>query len=150
MSDLAFGLQITVWGMGLVFGLLGLLWALLALVGRLEARAAPKPPVVPGPRAAPTAPAVPAPPPPVTPSLVIAASDDGRPPAMRVRGQGAENLSPDEAAAIATAVVAHIANRRRQAAPEMRSYWPGSLLFASRWVVAGRTRQTRGYRRERS
>jgi Na+-transporting methylmalonyl-CoA/oxaloacetate decarboxylase gamma subunit len=126
VSDLAFGLQITVLGMGLVFGLLALLWALLALAGRLEARAAPPPTVV-----APEA-----------PTLVIAPTGNGSP-ALRVRGPGADELAPEAAAAIAAAVIAHIANRRRQAAPETRSYAPGSLLFASRWVIAGRTRQNR-------
>ena len=36
MSDLAWGLQMTVLGMGLVFGLLALLWGLLTLVQRLS------------------------------------------------------------------------------------------------------------------
>jgi Na+-transporting methylmalonyl-CoA/oxaloacetate decarboxylase gamma subunit len=36
MSDLAWGLQMTVLGMGLVFGLLGLLWGLLTLVQRFD------------------------------------------------------------------------------------------------------------------
>ncbi|NTU85640.1 MAG: sodium pump decarboxylase subunit gamma, partial [Chloroflexales bacterium] len=40
MNDLAFGLEITLWGMGLVFALLTLLWALLALAGWVEGRAA--------------------------------------------------------------------------------------------------------------
>src|SRR5512145_312084 len=41
---------------------------------------------------------------------------------------------PDLVAAISVAVARHAEHRRRQAAPAMRSYWPGSLLFASRWV----------------
>jgi Na+-transporting methylmalonyl-CoA/oxaloacetate decarboxylase gamma subunit len=140
MSDLAFGLQITAWGMGLVFALLGLLWALLAIAGQFEIRAAA--------RAAQQAPPAPAqaPPPAAEPARLIVAEGA----ALRVSGPGAGELSPEATAAIAAAVIAHVANRRGQAAPEMRSYWPGSLLFASRWVVAGRTRQTRGYRRERS
>lgn len=133
MSDLAFGLQISVLGMGLVFGLLTLMWALLALAGRFEARAA-----------APTR----EPPAAEPPALVIAPVSEGAP-AMSVRGPGADTLSPEAAAAIAAAVIAHVANRRRQAAPETRSYAPGSLLFASRWVIAGRTRQNRGHRGER-
>jgi glutaconyl-CoA/methylmalonyl-CoA decarboxylase subunit delta len=129
MENLAFGLQITVIGMGLVFGLLALLWALLALAGRLEPQ--------PEPQAA--APAD-------GPALDVAAGDA----TLRVEVAGVEQLPPEALAAIAAAVLAHAANRRGQAAPEMRSYWPGSLLFASRWVAAGRDRQTRGYRRERS
>lgn len=121
MSNLAFGLQITVIGMGLVFSLLALLWGLLALAARLEPTDRP---------AAPTERSIPA-------------------PAVRVAGPGADALEPEALAAITAAVLAHVANRRRQAAPETRSYWPGSLLFASRWVAAGRARQTRGYQRER-
>jgi Na+-transporting methylmalonyl-CoA/oxaloacetate decarboxylase gamma subunit len=127
MDNLAFGLQITAVGMGLVFALLGLLWGLLALAGRLEPRPAPAAP-------------------PDAPALELAAGDT----ALRVEGAGVEQLPPEALAAIAAAVLAHAANRRGQAAPEMRSYWPGSLLFASRWVAAGRDRQTRGYKRERS
>lgn len=41
-------------------------------------------------------------------------------------------------AAIAVAVTTHRAAQRKQAAPSMRSHWPGSLLYASRWVAAGR------------
>ena len=37
MENLAWGLQMTVVGMGLVFALLALLWGLLALVLRLDA-----------------------------------------------------------------------------------------------------------------
>lgn len=136
MNDIAFGLQITAWGMGLVFGLLALLWGLLALAGALEARLTA--------RRAPAAPA-----PADEPALLVAVGEPGAP-GLLVRGPGASELPPEAAAAIAAAVLAHIANRRGQAAPEMRSYWPGSQLFASRWVAAGRTRQTRGYRRERS
>lgn len=55
---------------------------------------------------------------------------------------------PDLVAAIAVAVARHAEHRRRQAAPAMRSYWPGSLLFASRWVSAGRTRQAQSWRRK--
>lgn len=138
MSDLAFGLQITAWGMGIVFTLLALLWGLLALVGRVEERAAS--------RAARPAPAKAAAPPGET--RLVAAGEGA--PALRVRGPGADELAPEEAAAIAAAVLAHIHHQRGQAAPETRSYWPGSLLFASRWVAAGRARQNRGYRRERS
>ena len=36
MDNLSWGLQITVLGMGLVFGLLALLWGLLTLVQRLD------------------------------------------------------------------------------------------------------------------
>ena len=98
MDELSTGIRIALAGMAIVFGLLVLLWALLTLALRFEARtgANPAPPV----------------------------------------------------AAIAVAVARHAEHRRRQAAPAMRSYWPGSLLFASRWVSAGRTRQAQSWRRK--
>ena len=45
------------------------------------------------------------------------------------------------------AVLAHKAVRRGEAAPVMRSYWPGSLLHASRWVGAGRSKQNHSWQR---
>jgi hypothetical protein len=52
-------------------------------------------------------------------------------------------------AAITIAVLTHKSVRRREAAPAMRSYWPGSLLYASRWVASGRARQNRSWHRGR-
>jgi hypothetical protein len=69
------------------------------------------------------------------------------PAAAVVRIAGAEALDPALVAAITVAVIDHAEARRLQAAPAMRSYWPGSLLFASRWVSAGRTRQGQSWRR---
>jgi Na+-transporting methylmalonyl-CoA/oxaloacetate decarboxylase gamma subunit len=112
MENLGWGLQMTVVGMGLVFGLLAALWGLLSLVLRLDA-----PPAV-------TAPA------------------EGTPSAASQAG-----IDPDLVAAITVAVLTHKTVRRRQAAPAMRSYWPGSLLYASRWVATGRARQNRSWRR---
>jgi len=54
-----------------------------------------------------------------------------------------EGLDPALAAAITLAVVTHQAVRRKQAAPAMRTHWPGSL--PSRWVGVGRSRQTRSW-----
>ena len=50
-------------------------------------------------------------------------------------------FAADLVAAIMIATMKHKQILRRQAAPYMRSYWPGSQLFASRWVAAGRARQ---------
>lgn len=111
MENLLWGLQTTLLGMGLVFGLLALMWGLLTLALRLD-----KPVESPSPAAAP--------PPPQAPGL------DG-----------------ETVAAILVATLTHRAQRRREAAPAMRSYWPGSLLYASRWVGAGRARQNHGWRR---
>lgn len=122
MSNLGWGLQMTVLGMGLVFSVLALLWGLLRFVLYLEDRgaaagdAAASPPAEP----APETDAAPAP------------------------GDG---MDPDLVAAISAAVVAHRAVRRREAAPSMRTFWPGSLIHASRWVGSGRARQTRSYQR---
>ena len=127
MENLAWGLQMTVFGMGLVFMLLALLWGLLALVLRLDA--------------APDAGAVPA------GASAAAAESAGdalgaAPPAVAGRA-----MDPALVAAIMVAVLTHKAVRRREAAPVMRSYWPGSMLYASRWVGAGRARQNHSWQR---
>jgi len=116
VDNLAWGLQITVLGMGLVFALLGLLWGLLRLVLWLDRPAAE---TVPAPTTLPE-------PEPATAAMV---------------GAGNAGLDAELVAAILVAALAHRAVRRREAAPVMRSYWPGSLLYASRWVGAGRSRQ---------
>ncbi len=123
MSDLVFGLTITAIGMGLVFGLLVLLWGALALLGKLDA-------VLPATDEAEDA----------TPAAGAAAG------AVVVRGG---ELDPEVIAAVALAVSDHAALLRRQAAPGQRSSKPGARLFASRWLAAGRTRQTRSFRRGR-
>lgn len=130
MDDLLFGLQTTVLGMGIVFGLLAVLWLLLTLVQRLEHRGRPEAPV----RAPEPAPAG---------GERPGAAAPGSPAVRLVGAPG--DLDPRLVAAIAVVVLRHADTRRRQAAPLMRSYWPGSLLFASRWVAAGRARQARSW-----
>jgi len=125
MDDLSWGLQIAVLGMGLVFGLLALLWGLLTLVQRFD-RAPAQPAVPPGP-AADAAASAPAP-------------ADAAPAPATVQGLDAELV-----AAILTATLVHRALRRREAAPVMRSYLPGSQLHTSRWVGAGRARQNQNW-----
>lgn len=112
MGNLTWGLQITALGMGLVFGLLALLWGLLTLVLKLDA-------------------------PPATA------------PAPDADARTAPALDPAIVAAITVAVLAHTSHRRAQAAPQVRIHWPGSLLHASRWVAAGRTRQNHSWQRAR-
>lgn len=126
MEDLAFGLRTTILGMGIVFGVLAILWLLLAVLGRLDAREA---------RLSAAGAAAPGDPVP------------GRP-VVRIDG-GTTGLDPRLVAAVTVAVLRHEEARRLQAAPAMRSSWPGSLLFASRWVAAGRTRQGQAWRRRR-
>lgn len=113
VERLTTGLNITVLGMGLVFLLLALLWALLTVMLRLDRPPASEPEEG-------IAPARPAPKKPV-------------------------KLSPELLSAITVAVFTHQAVLRKQAAPAMRSYWPGSILFASRWVAAGRHQQTQSW-----
>ena len=126
MENLEWGLKMTVLGMGLVFALLGLLWALLTVVLMLDK--VPKGEV--SPQAA-TAEA----------ERIAAVADDAvgaqTPEPVTVNGMPA-----DLVAAILVATMKHKLILRRQAAPFMRSYWPGSQLFASRWVATGRARQT--------
>jgi glutaconyl-CoA/methylmalonyl-CoA decarboxylase subunit delta len=128
MDNLLWGLQMTVLGMGLVFALLALLWGLLTLVLRLD-NPAPSKAAVAAPPAPP--PATAADPPPTAGSEAVDPYPQG----------------PALVAAIMVATLAHRASRRREAAPETRYYWPGSLLYASRWVGAGRTRQNQSWQR---
>ncbi len=132
MDNLIWGLQTTVLGMGLVFALLALLWGLLTLVLRLD-----KTPAERLPNAAPAGELRS----PVLAEAGVGAQADEPNPAL-VQGIDAELL-----AAILVATLTHRAVRRREAAPAMRSYWPGSLLYASRWVGAGRARQNHSWQR---
>ena len=125
MSNLAWGLQMTVLGMGLVFSVLVLLWGLLRLVLHLEDRGA-------------RAPAAPA---------ADAAPGEEAPAVARAAAAPRDDMDPDLVAAITAAVVAHKAVRRQEAAPSMRTFWPGSLIHASRWVGSGRVRQNRSFQR---
>jgi len=132
MSDLAWGLQMTVLGMGLVFGLLGLLWGLLTLVQRFDrqpevAAAAPEPSAV--------------------ADLPATPAESTTAPAQAAPADLVQGMDPQLVAAIMVATLTHRAVSRRAAAPAMRSYWPGSLLYASRWVGAGRSRQNHSWQR---
>jgi glutaconyl-CoA/methylmalonyl-CoA decarboxylase subunit delta len=113
VERLTTGLNITVLGMGLVFVLLALLWALLTVMLRLDRPPAPEP----GEGAA----------------------------AARPHARTPVKLPPELLSAITVAVFTHQAVLRKQAAPAMRSYWPGSILFASRWIAAGRHQQTQSW-----
>jgi glutaconyl-CoA/methylmalonyl-CoA decarboxylase subunit delta len=61
------------------------------------------------------------------------------------RRAGPVKLPPELLTAISIAVLTHRSVLRKQAAPAMRSFWPGSILFASRWVAAGRHQQTQSW-----
>ncbi len=112
-----YGLNLTLYGMGLVFFLLAVLSVLTQLLVRLDKEPA------------------------------AAADDEERdaPEAVAtatVRGNTGA-LDPELLAAVVIACRAHRMTRRKQAAPEMRTHEPGSL--PSRWVGAGRTRQNRSW-----
>jgi len=131
MENLGWGLQMTVLGMGLVFALLALLWGLLTLVLKFDP--APAEPALP--QAA------------MREAEHIAAA--GAAGGERVMVPTINGMDADLVAAITIAVLAHKAVGRREAAPSMRLYWPGSLLYASRWVASGRARQNRSWQRGR-
>ena len=119
MENLSWGLSMTAVGMGLVFAMLALLWGLLTLVLRLD-----------------------------RPVAAATASQDAAAPASASPDAAPDDgIAPEVIAAITIATLAHVSARRREAAPMMRSYWPGSTLFASRWVATGRARQNRTWQR---
>ena len=109
------GIQLTIYGMGLVFLLLMALWGMMSLLLRLD-----------------------------RPSAAAKQVVDTPPPAMQITPATDDR---EKLAAIALAVVTHQIIKRNQAAPHMRTHWPGTL--PSRWVGAGRTRQNRSWYRDR-
>jgi hypothetical protein len=124
MENLVWGLEMAVVGMGLVFGLLALLWGLLTLVLRLDKRPAD---MVHEP----------------LPETLVAGADGAPAPGPAV----VQGMDAELVAAILIATLTHRAVRRREAAPAMRSHWPGSLLHASRGVAAGRSKQNHSWQR---
>lgn len=116
MIALWVGLELTIYGMALVFLLLGLLWGAIALLVRFD-----------------------------QPSSLVEREAEPAAPAERagiVRGETTA-IDPELLSAIVIACRAHRMTRRKQAAPEMRTHQPGTL--PSRWVGAGRTRQNRSW-----
>ena len=129
MENIGWGLQMTVLGMGLVFSLLALLWLLLTLVLKLD-----KEPEVEVSAQEAT----------VEAERIAAIADDAvgaqTPERPTVNGMPA-----DLVAAILVATHKHRKSMRRQAAPLVRTYWPGSQIFASRWLATGRARQNNNW-----
>jgi hypothetical protein len=126
MENMEWGLKMTVLGMGLVFSLLGLLWGLLTVVLMLDKE----------PKAVVSELEVNA------EAEHIAAVAAGAIGAQVPEPATVNGMPADLVAAILVATMKHKLTLRRQAAPLMRSYWPGSQLYASRWVASGRARQT--------
>ncbi len=118
MENLGFGLWMTLMGMGTVFALLVLLMFVLRAIGWVDKRTTAR-------NSAP----------------VMPSSDLEEEPKA---SQG--DMTPDEIAAITIAVITHARVRRGQAAPAMRQVQPGSQLFASRWVVVGRSYQNQPWK----
>ena len=106
MDNLLFGLQTTVIGMGIVFGILAILWCLLVLVMRLDALVAARGRTTTSGASADAA----------------AATAGAAPGSPVVRLEGAPvGLDPRLVAAITVAILRHEETRRLQAAPAMRS-----------------------------
>ncbi|GAA1391075.1 OadG family protein [Luteococcus peritonei] len=135
MHNLGWGLEMTVVGMGVVFGLLLVLMGLLLAIGRLDAE--PKPAVE-----AEATPALE-----TTPEPVAAADLVPDEPASTSVEILTDDLTVDQAAAVALAVVIHAQVRRQQAAPAMRTHAPGSQIHTSRWVAVGRGAQNQSWNR---
>jgi Na+-transporting methylmalonyl-CoA/oxaloacetate decarboxylase gamma subunit len=134
VNNLGWGLQMTVLGMGIVFALLAVLWGLLVMVLRFDKDEAPAGEAGEVPEAATETFAA--------ESEVAAAAE-----AVVARVPQVNGMDADLVAAMMVAVLTHKGVRRHEAAPVMRSYWPGSLLYASRWVASGRARQNRTWHR---
>lgn len=126
MENIAWGVYMTIAGMGTVFALLLLLMLVLIGIGRLDR---PKP----------------------EPASDISPEQDDLvdlDDSSQLIEEPAEpgDLSPELIAAISVAVITHAKVRRGQAAPAMRRVAPGSQLFASRWVSVGRSYQNRPWK----
>lgn len=129
MENLGWGLQMTVLGMGLVFSLLALMWGLLTLVLHFD-----KAPAVDISAREAT----------VKAEQIAAIADDAVGAQVPERAT-VNGMQADLVAAICTAAMLHRNLMWRQAAPHMRAHLPGSHLFASRWVAAGRGRQNNNW-----
>ena len=129
MENIGWGLQMTVLGMGLVFALLALLWLLLTLILKLD-----KDPVV----------EVSA-----QESMIeaerVAALADQAVGAQTPERATVNGMPADLVAAILVATHKHRKTMRREAAPLVRAVWPGSHIFASRWLATGRARQNNNW-----
>jgi Na+-transporting methylmalonyl-CoA/oxaloacetate decarboxylase gamma subunit len=129
---LGWGLQMTVLGMGLVFTLLVLLWLLLTIVLKLDKEEE-------APEKAMTEQET------IAEAERIAAVADHAVGAQTPEPPTVNGMPADLVAAILVATHKHRQTMRRQAAPLVRAVWPGSQIFASRWLASGRARQTHNW-----
>jgi len=121
----------TVLGMGLVFALLALLWLLLTIVLKLDKEDEPEEEI--SPQEA------------TVEAERIAAIADQAVGAQTPERPTVNGMPADLVAAILVATHKHRKSMRRQAAPLVRTVWPGSQIFASRWLATGRARQTNNW-----
>ena len=128
---IGWGLQMTVLGMGLVFALLALLWLLLTIVLKLDKEDEPEEEI--SPQEA------------TVEAERIAAIADQAVGAQTPERPTVNGMPADLVAAILVATHKHRKSMRRQAAPLVRTVWPGSQIFASRWLATGRARQTNNW-----
>ena len=131
MEHLGWGLEMTVLGMGLVFALLALLWLLLTIVLKLDKEDEPEEEI--SPQEA------------TVEAERIAAIADQAVGAQTPERPTVNGMPADLVAAILVATHKHRKSMRRQAAPLVRTVWPGSQIFASRWLATGRARQTNNW-----
>ena len=131
MEHLEWGLEMTVLGMGLVFALLALLWLLLTIVLKLDKEDEPEEEL--SPQAA------------TVEAERIAAIADDAVGAQTPERPTVNGMPADLVAAILVATHKHRKSMRRQAAPLVRTVWPGSQLFASRWLATGRAQQNNNW-----
>ena len=131
MEHLGWGLEMTVLGMGLVFALLALLWLLLTIVLKLDKEEEPEEEI--SPQEA------------TVEAERIAAIADQAVGAQTPERPTVNGMPADLVAAILVATHKHRKSMRRQAAPLVRTVWPGSQIFASRWLATGRARQTNNW-----
>lgn len=134
MKNLGWSLEMTLLGMGAVFLLLILLMVVLMAIGRIDSLSARRR---------------------HSAELEEDAGDGSEGQDTAVLGSsapravigGSEQLTAEQIAAVAVAVMVHVDPGRGKATPADRSYAPGSRLWASRWVSAGRASQMRNTRR---
>jgi Na+-transporting methylmalonyl-CoA/oxaloacetate decarboxylase gamma subunit len=136
MENIDWGLKMTALGMALVFGMLALLWALLTLVLKLDkedkAEEEPAEEVAAQETSA------------EAEQITAIADNAGEAPAP-ARPTTINGMSADLVLAILVATHKHRQTMRRQAAPLVRAVWPGSQIFASRWLATGRAQQTNNW-----
>jgi Na+-transporting methylmalonyl-CoA/oxaloacetate decarboxylase gamma subunit len=134
MENIGWGLEMTWLGMGLVFSMLALLWVLLTLVLKLDKEDTPE----------------------EEPAEEASEASVEAEQTAAIEGQTVEaqtpqrpttinGMSADLVLAILIATHKHRQTMRRQAAPLARVVWPGSQIFASRWLATGRAQQTNNW-----